>query len=361
MYNSTRCSLFVVLAGTLLSACGGGGGSGNTAQSAPAPGIWSIPADEVVDGGPGPDGIPAIESPEFESAATIQSVDDQDLVVVVRYQDEVRVYPHDILNYHEVVNDGAADDPFTLSYCPLTGSATVWKGNVTHADSSFGTSGLLYNSNLIMYDRETRSFWSQMLQSAVSGDRIRENADKFQVIETVFATLRQMYPDARVMTRNTHFTRDYDDYPYGNFRSVPGLLFPVSNTDNRLHPKTRVIGVRSAASAKVYQLREFGGTTVAINDQVGNLSVVVVGSSADNFSAIYDRTLTDGTVLNFTAIQDDLPNVLSDSEGNTWDIFGRAVSGPRTGEQLLQTESYVSYWFAWVAFFANTDIHFNPS
>lgn len=350
----------------LVSSCGGsGGGGGGGGGNDPNPGGgssgWLIPAGEVVDGGPGKDGIPAIDEPNFEAASTISSVAPDTLVVVTRYNDQVKAYPHDIMDWHEIVNDGSTDDPFSVSYCPLTGSAVAWKGDANQFRRSYGVSGLLYNSNLIIYDRQTDSHWSQMLELAVEGQRRGETPDKVQVVEMTFDTLRQMYPNADVMTRETGWqnSRDYDRYPYGFYLSHEGLLFPVEPVDNRLNLKSRVIGIRNEAGSKVYQLDGFGTDTQAINDQIGSLNFVAVGNTDLDFAAIYDRELDDGSILAFTPLQDDLPNVMTDDEGNVWDIFGRATAGPRTGTQLKKTDSYTAFWFAWAAFFPDPQIHFN--
>lgn len=351
-----RCVAGLILSVALLVAgcSGGGGGGGGSGDS-----DWLVPQGQVVDGGPGIDGIPAIENPQFESAATIDTVAEDEIVVVTRSAGEIKAYPLDVLDYHEIVNDGPADAPFTLSYCPLTASSVAWKGNAADADRSYGVSGLLYNSNLVLYDRATDSLWSQMLQRSINGSRIRQRPETFQVIETTFATLKAMYPDARVLTRNTGHQRNYDNYPYGDYRTSNDFLFPPNRQDNRLQPKVRLIGIHNDTSSKVYELGEFGDTTLVINDQFATQSIVVVGNSALDFAVIFDRELADGTILSFAAVQDDLPNIMADSEGNTWDIFGIAVSGPRAGEQLESTNSYVAMWFAWVAHFGNVEVHFN--
>jgi hypothetical protein len=358
--------LFLFIVATLIIACGGGSKRDKTPAFPREASEWLIPADQIIDGGPGPDGIPAIENPQFVNATSASHVGDSDIAIAVRHGGEVRIYPHDIMDWHEIVNDESADGPFTTSYCPLTGSAVTWQGELSHADPSFGVSGLLFNSNLLLYDRQTDSIWSQMYEISVSGSRSGEVAARMQVIEASFSTLRSMFPDARVMTRDTGFNRDYGVYPYGNYKEVSGLLFPVGNVDQRLHPKTRVIGIRSASgldstASKVYQLDGFGSPTMTINEEFEGQSIVVVGNSDLDFAAIYSRELSDGTILNFSPLDDDLPNVMSDDEGNTWDVFGTAVSGLRAGEQLAMTESYTAFWFAWVAFFPEAAIHFNQS
>jgi hypothetical protein len=359
--QSTRMRIYLAcfVIAPLVAACGGGGGGGGGGEQINTEGQWLIPTSFVADGGPGKDGIPSIQNPQFESAATITTVDDGDLVIVVRDGDQVKAYPHDIMDYHEIVNDGPDSDPFTMSYCPLTGSAVVWQGTVAHADSSYGVSGLLYNSNLLLYDRETDSIWSQILQLAVFGDRSGEKARSIQALETSFGTLKAMYPEAQVMTRNTGHTRDYDRYPYGNYKESPSFLFSVERQDNRMGAKARVIGIHDDDSSKVYQLALFDLSTKTINDQFNSQAIIVVGNSVLNYAAIYSRVLSDGSVLSFEPIQDDLPNVMSDTEGNVWDIFGTAVSGPRAGAQLSSVNSYTAMWFAWAAHFETVEIHFN--
>ncbi len=345
----------------VLVSCGGGGGDGDPATTglpAPVPTGWTIPVTDVYDGGPGKDGIPALNSPSFQRTADNTEIRDTTLVAGVFHEGEYRAFPHDIMNWHEVVNDTLNFNPYVLSYCPLTGSALAWDVDDASANAEFGVSGLLYNSNLILYDRLSDSHWSQMLEESVQGDRSGEMPERIQVIETSWATWRAMYPDSWVLSRNTGHVRDYDQYPYGNYRSDDQLLFPVANEDNRLHRKARVIGIRSATSSKVYQISGFGPTTQTINDQFDSESIVVVGNSEQKFAAIYNRRLSDGTILTFSPVVGQLPLVMQDNEGSAYDIFGKAVSGPRTGTQLEMTHSFTAMWFAWVAFFNNAEIHF---
>ena len=350
-----------LLAAMLLAACGGGS-VGEGPKSSGESFAWLISSSQVVDGGPGQDGIRSVDDPEFLDAASTSHVPDDDYVIALRVGGEVRVYPHNILNWHEIVNDNGGATPVVLSYCPLTGSGLAWQASSSHPDKEFGVSGLLYNSNLILYDRATGSRWSQMLEKSVWGSRAAEIPQKLQVIETKFSTLRAMYPAAKVMTRNTGFTDFYTAYPYDDYREDESLLFPVAREDNRLHPKTRVIGIRAGTDSnksKTYQLDGFGPTTQTINDQFLDQPIVVVGNSAADVAAIYSRELADGTILNFSPLQDQLPNIMTDKEGNVWDAFGLAVSGPRAGTELRKTESYTAFWFAWAAFHRNPAIHFN--
>jgi hypothetical protein len=342
----------------VLASCGGGGGGGESVTPIDDPSAWIIPAGEVVDGGPGKDGIPALDRPVFQRTADNSDVLNSSLVVGILHEGEYRAFPHEIMDYHEVANDSLQFNAYVLSYCPLTGSAMAWDVDDGDSNTEFGVSGLLYNSNLILYDRLTDSRWSQMLQQAVEGSRSEEMASRLQVVETTWATWKTMYPDSWVLSRDTGHAREYDIYPYGGYRSSNDLLFPVDRLDNRLHPKLRVIGIHSGSSSRVYQISGFGATTQTINDQFENQTIVVVGNTNRNFAAIYSRQLTDGTILTFSPLDDQSPNVMQDDEGNVWNVFGAAVAGPRTGEQLAMTRSFTAMWFAWATFFEGAEIYF---
>jgi len=352
-------ALVSVLISTLLfGACGSG--SGDLPPGDPGRN-WTIPMNEVQDGGPGQDGIPAIDFPRFAppDASEFDFLRNTDYVIGVFIDGEYRAYPHMILHYHEIVNDQVSFADFVLSFCPLTGSAVAWNASGPEVDREFGVSGLLYNSNLILYDRATGSHWSQMLQRAVRGSRVNEVPDRIQVIETTWATWKAMYPDSKVLSTATGHERDYFAYPYGTYRWDDNLLFPVSNLDNRLHPKLRVIGISSGPVSKVYQIESFPAANVTLHENINGAPVVVIGNSAANIAAIYSRELDDGTILQFTPVQDQLPIVMTDTEGNLWDIFGVALDGPRAGTRLGMTMSYTAMFFAWATFFDDTEIHFN--
>ncbi len=317
---------------------------------------------ELIDAGPGPDGIPPLESPQFTQNLDLTNLDPAELVAGVKVGDDIRAYPHNILNWHEVVNDqftmDGAPGRATLSYCPLTGSAMLWKSFMEPGNETFGTSGVLYNSNLIMYDRATESYWSQMLEQAILGSEVTRIPDRLQVVETTWGTWQAMYPETLLLTEETGFSRDYDAYPYGTFREDNSLLFPVNNAnDARLHRKERVLGINVGPNSKVYPIKFFSNNVEVINDTVGNMQVVAAGSSGLNFGVVFNRALEDCTVLEFEAVQDNLPVVMRDNEGNEWDVFGTAVSGARTGQRLQKTNSYIAYWYAWTAFFENSQIH----
>jgi len=355
--RSAYAAALIAAVSLLVASCGGGSGESPPGE----PGTnWTIPSDQIFDGGPGPDGIPAINRPVFINAQDDTFTNDFDLVIGVYVDGEYRAYPHAVLNWHEIVNDKVGPNNFVVSYCPLTGSGLAWDVDDARLNPEFGVSGLLYNSNLILYDRDTRSNWSQMLQRAVRGRRVDEVPVRYQAIETTWATWKQMFPDSKVLSADTGHVRNYSAYPYGDYRWNSSLLFPVSDLDGRLHPKMRVVGIHLGLESRAYQISGFGDTTQTINDHFHGQPIVVVGNSLANFGAIYGRELADGTVLTFSPLENQYPAVMQDSEGNSWDLFGTAVSGARTGEKLPMTDSYIAMWFAWATFFFHgTEIYFN--
>lgn len=323
---------------------------------------FSIDPSKIQDGGPAPDGIPPLTNPLFTQNLGLTGIFPDSLVVGVKVGDDIRAYPHQVLDWHEVVNDTfTVDDKqqqMTLSYCPLTGSAMMWKGFAQSANKTFGTSGLLLNSNLVMYDRETNSLWSQMLEQSIRGSAVLNIPEKVQVVETTWETWQAMYPETILMTEETGFSRPYGTYPYGSFRTDQSLIFNVDNSnDLRLHRKARVLGINVGDSSKVYPVSDFGDGVSLIHDQVGGMDVVAAGSAAQNFAVLFNRQLEDCTTLDFTPVQNQLPIVMTDNEGTQWDVFGNGVSGPRAGTKLEKTNSYIAYWFAWTAFFPGTEIN----
>ena len=305
----------------------------------------------MFDGGPGKDGIPSVDSPNFSAPSQINFLPGDALVVAVNFGDEARAYPHPIMDWHEIVNDRIDDISLALTYCPLTGTGIGWDRMVDGEETTFGVSGLLYNTNLLPYDRATDSNWSQMRHQCVNGERQGMVINTHHVVEMSYATYQKMYPDGKVMNTNTGFSRNYQVYPYGGYRTNTQIIFPVSNSDDRLHPKERVLGLIIGEDSKAYTFATFPGAELkAIEDQVNGRDVVVLGSEELNFMTAYNRQLADGTLLSFEAVQDQLPVALIDNEGNEWDAFGNALSGPRMGTSLEAPLNYIGYWFAWATF-----------
>ncbi len=329
-------------------------GSGNTAPN------WLIPEGSVLDGGPGKDGIPALSSAELVSASEINYITDDDLVIGYKFGDEVRAYPHAILDWHEIANDGIGNNFYSIVYCPLTGTALNWSRQFSGVETTFGVSGLLFNSNIIPYDRATNSLWSQMRLDCVNGQLIGEKAAFFHIVETSWGTWKKMYPNTQVLSTNTGFSRNYGRYPYtttnGDYRFDDFLLFPVENVDGRLPRKERVLGVIVDEDVRAYRFNEFQDGLGVIEDVLGGEKLVIIGSEPDNFMIAF---ITEDEILSPLENTDISIGLVKDQNGNIYDPFGFAISGPDTGKRLKVSKSYLGYWFSWPAFYPNIEIYNN--
>lgn len=318
---------------------------------------WTIPATAVFDGGPGKDGIPSIDSPSFGDIASQDgNIPDDDLVVVVKAGDEIKAYAHNILDWHEIVNDDFNDGlNLALTYCPLTGTAIGWDRMINGNVTTFGVSGLLYNSNLIPYDRATDSYWSQMLNESVSGDLISQTIVRYPVAEMTFAAFKEEFPNGRVLTRNTGFSRTYGLYPYGSYLTTNNTLFPVDRSDDRIFAKERVLGVQVGDITRVYQLHLFEETNV-LTDNIEGQDLIIFGNQTQGFANAYLVKSLNSETLTFESVNGENGIVARDQFGNEWNLFGEAVTGPDAGESLIAAAGYIGFYFAWVAFNAEVEI-----
>jgi len=322
-------------------------------------GNWLVPCQQVVDGGSGVDGIPSIDSPSFSNVQDVEFLEDWELVLGVKVGDAVKAYPHVILYYHEIVNDLVDDIPIAVTFCPLTGSGIGWHREIDGDTTEFGVSGLIHKNNLIPYDRKTGSRWSQMLAKSINGELIGMEIEKIQMVEMSWGVWKQAYPESKVLNTNTGFERNYEKYLYGEDYSDDNsrILFPVYNPDERLDAKTLVHGIISESVSKVYPIDIFDSGLEVINDEFEGQKIIVVGSTEFQLAVSYNRTLNDGTILEFEGSQRNFPVIATDNEGNVWDVFGIAIEGPRKGDKLKPTGGYNAYWFAWADFFNFSQIY----
>ncbi|MDB4583093.1 DUF3179 domain-containing protein [Draconibacterium sp.] len=312
---------------------------------------WLIPENEVRDGGPGKDGIPAIDNPKFISAGEVTYLNDDDLVLGFADGEDIRAYPHKILDWHEIVNDDTPNHSVAVIYCPLTGTGIGWDRVFGDKKTTFGVSGLLYNSNIIPYDRATDSNWSQLLLKSVNGNLKGIRPIIHNLVETSWKTWKTIYPSSKVLSLNTGYNRSYQHYPYGSYKTDGSLLFPVSNSDPRLQAKERVLTVFVNEKAKAFRFNKLGANNNLIVNEFNGRNLVVAGNKTANLMVAFDSKLPDGTKLEFQLIENQLPALLSDNEGNTWDVFGRAIEGPRKGQKLFPVDQMMGYWFAFAAFY----------
>jgi hypothetical protein len=198
-----------------------------------------VPLSEIVSGGPPKDGIPSIDNPKFVSAEQATFLSDNTLGMYVDVNGDKRFYPTNILAWHEIVNDVVGGKPLAITFCPLCGSALVFERTISGEIFEFGTSGMLYQSNLVMYDRQTDSLWSQILGKAIVGQLVGTELTLYPADTLLFSTIKTI-PDVKILSTDTGYVRDYQHNPYYDYEKSDEIIFPVNNKDARLPAKTHV-------------------------------------------------------------------------------------------------------------------------
>lgn len=277
----------------------------------------SIPLDEIVEGGPSKDGIPSIDNPKFIKAGSVDFITDDEPGIAVSIDGVGRFYPYQILVWHEIVNDKINGKRVLVTYCPLCLSGIVFDPVVDNEQVEFGTSGKLWQSNLLMYDRKTESLWSQILGEAVVGAR---TGDKLPVLTsdiTKFGKWRQLNPNGEVLSRDTGFSRTYGADPYGDYYTTPGTLFDVKNKDSRLGDKEFVLGLLIDGNAKAYRVD----------------SIKQVGKIDDNFAG---------------------KQIVAEYKPDTDTV---RLFEKTSGGSLTRLNPFPAFWFSWAAAHPETELY----
>lgn len=310
-------------------------------------------ARNVLSGGPPKDGIPPIDAPRFVSVSDAEnSLQDDDRVFFLDYQGVQKAFPQKILVWHEIVNDQAGGGKISVTYCPLTGTVIGFKGVVDGNPSTFGTSGKLVNSNLVMFDRATDSYWPQMLGAAISGPQKAKRLQQFPVVWSTWGKVKTQFPNAQVLSEDTGFIRSYGSDPYGSYRQTGnyydsgGPLFPVMNEDRRLPDKEIVLGVMTEEKTAIPKNRIAEEKVVPF--AAGKIAAVAFYDEALGATRAYSRGLS-GQTLEFT-LNDD--GRIVDQNGAQWTPAGRSSDG----RQLEWLPSYEAFWFAWAAYYPDTTL-----
>lgn len=278
--------------------------------------VTSIPKEQILSGGPDKDGIPALTGPRFLDVANAAFLRDRDVVVGFVNGAEARAYPIRILNWHEVVNDTVAGQAVAVTYCPLTGSAVAFDRTVGDHVLTFGVSGRLYLSNVLMYDHQSESLWSQLAQAAVTGSMTHTALRALPSDVTSWRDWRTRYPHTLVLSIDTGHARDYSRDPYASYRTSSDIMFPVNHNDTRLSSKDVIVGIRVGQTSKAYPVARLPN---------GDLVDEFAGQ---RFRVNWDRAAQRATI----------------SEADS----GRVVP------------SVVAFWFAWAAFNPGTEIWGGP-
>jgi hypothetical protein len=287
--------------------------------------------------------------------------------VVLSLDGDTRAYPVQILTWHEIVNDVVAGRPVVVTYCPLCNSALAFERTVGERVLGFGTSGRLYLSNLVMYDRQTESLWSQADGRAVAGVLTGAELTRLPVALLPWAQFRDGFPDAVVLSRDAGVSRDYGNNPYVGYDDVEASPFLFrGDVDPRLPAMTRVVGLGDPADPVAVRTDELLGRGV-VELEVAGEPVVVLGAPGQ-VSALDTRQIADGadvgTTGAFSATVDDRTlslrpdqrpgEFVDDVTGSTWDVQGRAVAGPEAGRTLQRLPSTDTFWFSWQSFWPDT-------
>jgi len=331
-----------------------------------------IRLDEIVSGGPPPDGIPAIDRPAFVAAGGadpwLQAVEP---VLALQVNGDARAYPLQILIWHEIVNDFVGGRPVAVTYCPLCNSGLVFDRVVDGRTLDFGTSGKLYRSDLLMYDRQTHSLWAQIEGRAVVGEQAGARLARVPANTIAYQDFKAAYPAGRVLSRNTGHARSYGMNPYQAYDRPDDIPFLFQGQpDRRRPPKERVVGVTVGRSPRAYPWPTLAAQRV-IHDRLGSEPLVIfyrpgtvsaldateIAQSREvGATSVFSPTV-DGRALTFEG----RPDGFRDREtGSTWSILGYAVSGGLVGKRLRPIVHVDAFWFAWAAFNPTTSVYGTP-
>ena len=235
----------------------------------------TIPLAQIKDGGPPRDGIPSIDQPKFLKAQDAGYAPET-RVLGVQVNGVAKAYPILIMNYHEIVNDEFSGQPVVVTYCPLCGSGIAFDAMVAGEPRTFGVSGLLYNSDVLLYDRESETLWSQIKMEAVAGPLVGEELAMVPTSNTTWQDWRKRNPNTLVLSQETGFGRNYERNPYPGYEKSRDLYFEVENKDSRFHPKETVIGIEINGEFKAYPFSELAkANKIKIEDQFQGEQLVV--------------------------------------------------------------------------------------
>ncbi len=311
------------------------------------PGVaHEIRLEEIVWGGVVKDGIPALVNPSLVAAAEAGYLTQDELVFGVEIDGDARAYPLRIMDWHEMFNDVIGSVPVALAYCTLCGSGILFETQREGeaAPLVFGSSGFLYRSNKLMYDRRTNSLWNQFTGRPVVGP-LTGSGIELKVRPVAITTWRDWqarHPDTRVLSLETGHVRDYrPGAPYGDYFASPDLMFPALVRDQELQPKDYVFAIRGAGHEKAWPLSRFEGGAV-VNDRAGVIDVVLIGDAATRTVRAYR---SEG--LRFKAHADRPDLLLAGAE--TWRVTEDALVGP-SDRRLTRLPGHIAYWFAWSGF-----------
>jgi hypothetical protein len=384
----------------IIAACGDGGGEGEPAASGNGPAATEtvpptvrstapivpenppsavdnpanpafppplVDVDEIISGGPPPDGIPAIDDPEFIAPGEVDTLEDREPVIAFELDGDARAYPLEVLMWHEIVNDTVAGVPVAVTYCPLCNTAVVYDRRLGDRVLDFGTSGMLYQSALVMYDRQTESLWAHFTAQSLAGVLAGRELDTYPAAIVSWASWRDAHPGGKVLSRDTGYTRDYGTNPYLGYDDIDETPFLFrGEVDGRLAAMERVVAIGRGddpVAVRLDPLSNAGvietlvdGEPITVWHLPGTASALDEADTAagrDVGATGVFRPVAEGHELTFSR---EGARFVDDQTDSRWDIFGTAVQGPLAGAQLDAVEHVDTFWFAWAAYQPSTRI-----
>jgi hypothetical protein len=331
----------------------------------------SVDLAQFLGGGPPKDGIPAIDAPKYESIADARRwLSDRSPVISLVVGGEARAYPLAVLMWHEIANDTLGSTPVVVTFCPLCNTALVFEREFDGVVHDFGTTGNLRFSDLVMYDRQTESWWQQATGDAIVGELTGTRLRFLPAQIASLADFEAAHPKGDVLSRETGFTRDYGDNPYVGYDTVDQNPFLFDGElDGRLPPKERVVTVGEGDAAVAFpysEVRKIGVATATVGDEnivvfwtpgtVSALDGPNIDDSTDVGATGVFRTTLDGRRLTFAREGGEDALIRDRETGSTWSVAGIATDGELAGSRLVAVVHGDHFWFAWAAFSPETTI-----
>ena len=329
----------------------------------------SVPLEDMIEGGPGKDGIQSIDAPEFESTSKAAKwLNENEPVIAFIVNGKAKAYPLQILMYHEIVNDQLGDQKIAVTYCPLCNAAMIFSRSYSYEDFDFGTTGKVYTSNLVMYDRQSETWWLQFTGEAVVGEYTGKSLELLPSQIVSFEHFKNNYPDGLVLSRNTGFDKKYGVNPYTHYdsRSIPIGWFFRKPFDDRLPAMERVLGVATTNEAMAFPFSSLN-TQPLVHTDIGEEKILViskpgVASSMDKLliheskdvlaAAAYSRVVGN-RVLDFEVRQG---KIIDKQTESSWNMFGVAEQGELAGTRLTKIDRGVYFSFVWLDFYPQSVI-----
>jgi len=330
----------------------------------------TVPYAEILSGGPPKDGIPAIDNPQFIRIGEADSwLEPLEPVVLIEVGDQARAYPIQILMWHEIVNDTVGELPLTVTFCPLCNTAIAFERKAGDKVLDFGTTGRLRYSNLIMYDRQTETWWQQANGEAIAGELTGTRLKFYPAAMISWQEFKSTHPEGLVLSRETGYSRSYGRNPYTGYDNInnPPFLYDGPETPGVLPPMARVLTVDLNGEAVAYPYDALQQVQV-VNDQVGGQAIAVfwtagTASALDSSSVAGGRDVGAANAFNRVLDGQELQFAVADGKiidretGSQWDVLGQATSGELVGKKLDPVVAINHFWFSWAAFKPETRIY----